>query len=319
MFNFPFAQRLEKAQNILIAGAGGGFDIFSGLPLYFNLREQGKSVILANYSFTMLDMFKGEMVSPTMMKVLPSTKGRAPFYFPEWYLTRWFKETYQQETPIYAFDRTGVQPLLKNYEQIIAEHQIDAIVLVDGGTDSLMKGDEDGLGTPKEDLSSITAVSLVNVPEKMLVCLGFGVDHYHGVSNDLTFSAIAEMTKIGAFLGSFSLLEQMPEVQAYRAAAQYVFNAMSEDDVSIVSSSILSALAGDYGDHHATKRTKNSRLWINPLMAIYWFFDLEGLAKRNLLVEELHDTQTDHHVRQNIMITRKFGMTHIKKRQPIPN
>jgi hypothetical protein len=29
----PFFHELEKAQNILIAGAGGGFDVFCGLPL----------------------------------------------------------------------------------------------------------------------------------------------------------------------------------------------------------------------------------------------------------------------------------------------
>ena len=30
---------LESAQTVLLAGAGGGFDIFSGLPLYFGLRK----------------------------------------------------------------------------------------------------------------------------------------------------------------------------------------------------------------------------------------------------------------------------------------
>lgn len=29
----PFFHELDKAKNILIAGAGGGFDVFSGLSL----------------------------------------------------------------------------------------------------------------------------------------------------------------------------------------------------------------------------------------------------------------------------------------------
>ena len=33
MLTIPFLVEVEKAENILIAGAGGGFDIFSGLPL----------------------------------------------------------------------------------------------------------------------------------------------------------------------------------------------------------------------------------------------------------------------------------------------
>ena len=43
---------LEESENILIAGAGGGFDIFCGLPLFFALEQAGKKVTLANYSFS---------------------------------------------------------------------------------------------------------------------------------------------------------------------------------------------------------------------------------------------------------------------------
>jgi hypothetical protein len=46
----PFFKEIEYAQSILLAGAGGGFDIFSGLPLYFGLRNLGKQVYLANRS-----------------------------------------------------------------------------------------------------------------------------------------------------------------------------------------------------------------------------------------------------------------------------
>ena len=37
--NIPILDQLADSQHILIAGAGGGFDVFSGLPLYFTLRE----------------------------------------------------------------------------------------------------------------------------------------------------------------------------------------------------------------------------------------------------------------------------------------
>ena len=38
---------LAPARKVLVAGCGGGYDILSGLPLYFALRRQGKSVYLA--------------------------------------------------------------------------------------------------------------------------------------------------------------------------------------------------------------------------------------------------------------------------------
>ena len=39
---------LNAAQNILIDGAGVGFDVFCGLPLYFWMKKLGKTVHLAN-------------------------------------------------------------------------------------------------------------------------------------------------------------------------------------------------------------------------------------------------------------------------------
>ena len=38
----------------------------------------------------------------------------------------------------------------KAYQTIVDQHKIDTIILVDGGTDSLMTGNESGLGTPTE-------------------------------------------------------------------------------------------------------------------------------------------------------------------------
>ena len=49
--NLPIMDQLAGSQNVLIAGMGGGFDVFIGLPLYFTLRSMGKQVHLANYSF----------------------------------------------------------------------------------------------------------------------------------------------------------------------------------------------------------------------------------------------------------------------------
>ena len=52
-----------------------------------------------------------------------------------------------------------MEPLREAYRALIAHHGIDAIVLVDGGTDILMRGDEAGLGTPEEDMLSLAAVA----------------------------------------------------------------------------------------------------------------------------------------------------------------
>ena len=105
-----------------------------------------------------------------------------------------------------------------------------SIILVDGGTDSLMRGDEESLGTPHEDFVNIAAVHsiqpLPNQPpiHKYLTCLGFGIDRFvqiylrfshrsfHGVNHALFLENVAQLIKDGAFLGTFSLLREMKEV-----------------------------------------------------------------------------------------------------------
>jgi hypothetical protein len=285
----PFFAELDEAKTILIAGAGGGFDIFSGLPLYFALRGAGKQVFLANLSFSHLEAATGRQLAPAALEVTADSRVMAG-YFPEYHLCRWFRSQ-SEEVPIYCFDRTGFQPLLEGYRAVVNHLQVDTVVLVDGGTDSLMRGDEAGLGTPEEDIVSIAAVDVLEVARKYLVCLGFGVDAFHGVCHAHALEAVAELTREGAFLGALSLTQEMPEVRRYMEAAEAVCAAMP-DCPSIVCASILSALEGHYGDHHRTGRTRGSTLWINPLMTMYWCFRLNPVACRILYLHEVKRTQT---------------------------
>ena len=64
-FRLPFFEELRRAQNVPIAGAGGGFDLFSGLPLAFNLHAAGKRVFLANLTFSNLPLESGRLMSRT--------------------------------------------------------------------------------------------------------------------------------------------------------------------------------------------------------------------------------------------------------------
>jgi hypothetical protein len=287
MLTLPFFDVLDRAERVLLAGAGGGFDIFSGLPLYFALRKAGKQVFLANLSFSALPP-GGERLAQALLTVTADTP-RPYDYFPEQFLAEWFRQA-GQEVSIHCFERTGVQPLIAGYRALAGHLSIDTVILVDGGTDSLMRGDEVSLGTPHEDAASIAAVYQLEVERKLLVCLGFGVDRYHGVCHADFLEAVAYLTRYGGYLGMFSLLEELPEVQQYRAATEAVSRAMPGSE-SIVSSSILSALAGHYGHYHATARTAGKSLWINPLMPVYWCFELAPVAERLLYRSDLTPPQ----------------------------
>lgn len=282
-------EKLRPAKRVLIAGIGGGYDVFCGLPLFFYLRECGKAVQLANLSFTNLYAVEGRKLAWAATEVTADSRGPSD-YFPEKYLCEWFRLR-GEDVSIQSFCRTGVLPLAEAYRAVTREYDIDTVLLVDGGMDSLMRGDEPDLGTPEEDIASIAAVDSLDVERRFLMCIGFGVDTYHRVSHGCVLENVAALAKEGAFLGAFSLLACTQEAHLYCEAAEFAFSRMPECP-SIVSSSILSAIAGEFGDYHATERTKGSTLWINPLMSMYWAFALEGVARQCTYLDDVRDTES---------------------------
>jgi hypothetical protein len=139
---------LDRAESVLIAGAGGGFDVFAGLPLALTLLLEQKRVHLANLSFSELHSLDHSVwLEPNVAVVTESTPGLAD-YFPERVLASWLASQNLPST-VYAFPLVGVQPLRTAYRALVDHLGVDAVVLVDGGTDILLCGDESDLGTPR--------------------------------------------------------------------------------------------------------------------------------------------------------------------------
>ncbi|MFF4037898.1 DUF1152 domain-containing protein [Streptomyces sp. NPDC001816] len=282
--------RLREARRILVAGAGGGFDVYAGLPLAFALRSAGAEVHLANLSFSDLyGLSLDSWVEEDVAAVRPDTPLRGD-YFPERALARWLEAQGMPDT-VYAFPRTGVEPLRAAYRALL-DHLggVDAVVLVDGGTDILMRGDEHGLGTPEEDMASLAAVAgLDEVPHRLVACLGFGVDAYHGVNHALFLENLAALDREGAFLGAFSLPRESQEGALYLDAVAHAQQS-HESHPSIVHGSVAAAVRGDFGDVRFTERTRDSELFVNPLMSLYFCVDLPALARANLYLDRLEGT-----------------------------
>ena len=286
--NLPILNQLSKCKNLLIAGMGGGFDVFCGLPIYFELKKHGINAHLANFSFSDIENVDfGIRLTKTLVGVT-SQAGRLFPYFPEFHLSNWFKEKRNEDVTIWCFHKTGAAPLTQNYK-FLAEHlSLDGILLVDGGVDSLVRGDEAEMGTAIEDLTSLYAVNqLSNINTRLIACIGFGAEqnltHAHILEN------MTSLTKEGGFLGSCSLTPQMESYQTYDEAVMFVQGNEFQDS-SVINSSIVSAVRGNYGDYHLTEKTKRSQLWISPLMSIYWFFDFDSVVKQNQLLPEIEGT-----------------------------
>ncbi|MEV3991326.1 DUF1152 domain-containing protein [Streptomyces sp. NPDC049837] len=289
----PLFARLESAERVLVAGAGGGFDIYAGLPLALSLRHQGKEVHLANLAFSAVEGLPlGSWLAPDVAVVTPESAPHQT-YFPERTLAEWLA-LHGYPSTVHAFARVGVQPLRAAYKALIEHYDIDAVVLVDGGTDILMRGDESGLGTPEEDLTSVAALAGLDVPERLIASIGFGVDAYHGVSHGLVLENIAALERDGAYLGAFSVSRTTREGALFVDAVAHA-QSRTPDFPSIVNGSIAAAVQGSFGDVRFTSRTRGSELFINPLMSIYFAFELAGVARRCLYLDRIEDT---HLIRQ---------------------
>jgi hypothetical protein len=102
---------------------------------------------------------------------------------------------------------------------------------------------------------------------------------------------VAELMQDGGYLGLFQLTKEMEEAKKYIDAVEFVNRQMPEME-SIVSNSVVSAVEGKYGNYHKTFRTAGSELWINPLMTIYWCFELRSIIKKNRYYELIKESNT---------------------------
>jgi hypothetical protein len=288
--NLPILDHLSHCKNLLIAGMGGGFDIFCGLPIYFELQDRGINIHLASLTHSSLKHLKGaRRLLPTLVGISATTDTHTP-YFPELHLMRWFKSQLEQDLNIWCFEKMGVRPLIKHYETLVDYLSLDGILLLDGGVDSLIRGDELEIGSPAEDVSSIAAVSrLDGIQTRLTACLGLGAELEITYSH--VFENIAFLSANGGFLGSCALTKEMPSYQFYEEAALFT-QAQPRQDTSVINSSIISAVRGHYDNYHLTEKTQGNKLWISPLMSLYWFFDLLAVAHQNMFLAQLMETQS---------------------------
>ena len=308
----PFLHRLDAANRVLIAGIGGGFDVYSGIPIATYLWERGRSVVFANLSFSTLWDCGGERIEANTWRIDANSKELP--YFPEKWLAEWLSRR-SIEAPIFAFSKTGVEPLSASYKTILAREPVDLVVLVDGGTDSLIFGDEPGLGTVVEDAVSIVAACLAAGDRTLLAALGFGIDHFHGVSHYSFLENVARMSRAGGNLGQISLVQGTRLADEFVDLVEYA-NQRQPRHRSIVCNSIASAIRGEFGDFQTTQRTDGTELFINSLMAQYWTFAAVKVVEHMAFTKTLAKTMT--FADASLAIDRHREQLTPRPRKPLP-
>ncbi len=139
------------------------------------------------------------------------------------------------------------------------------------------QGDEAKLGDPIEDAVSIGACSLITtVKHKLLVCVGLGCDRFMGVSDCSSLRAVAELTALGGFLGC-SFVDSC--VVFYRSLIEFINK--RQEFRSVIAASILASSVGDFGNNVIDNAP---RVFVWPLMSMFFVFDVTIVARRSLIV-----------------------------------
>jgi len=321
--NLPIFHLLENADNILISGAGGGFDIFAGLPLYFTLKDMGKTVHLANYSFT--DFALAKTLSDPVIEidsVLMSVTGPVKddfTYYPEGHLGEWLAEQ-GDNTPVWLIKSNGVPLIQKAFERLVTKLKIDALILVDGGVDSLMRGDEDNSGSLLEDTITLAAVENIDIPVKILACIGFGTEVEENLCHYTALENMANLVKVGGFYGSCALTPNMSAFQRYEKACRHAWEGGEKRHKSHISTRIIPAVHGEFGDYHMYEHDEHrfSRLFISPLMSLYWFFDAGVVADQSYLTDAIREKLTKEDAMMTVMRLMYKDRSKNRPRRQIP-
>lgn len=276
-----------SGNNILFLGIGGGFDIFAGLPLFFDLEPEAQqpNVVFANYSFTRfqeLPVDTYEKISDYTFKCnsQPSTEK---YYFAEGWMHDRLRKKWFYDNPVYAIKKTGVLPMIEAVNYIVKEHNIDMIVLLDGGIDSIMTGKESHPGTILEDFTSLIAL---NSPEfkdipKYIVCCGYGteteeqMDMIQGLKN--FHDKIIDVEYIGDGFANFDFYRDIYEYSAFNCGKY-----------SHIHNKILKAAAGVVGEIERD----NAKTVYTPFMQLWWLFDYDKVMEKNAYIDYLKNTKT---------------------------
>jgi hypothetical protein len=287
MLDLPVVDALRESASILLLGAGGGYDVLGSVPLFVVLRSQGKKVFLGGVSFSRLAGLPGatpDPQHPCLYPMRPESSTTAA-YCPEAWLARWLTAKQEYVEPVWAIAKTGVRPLRAALGYLATVLELDTVVLIDGGVDLILKGDETSIGTPSEDLASLQALQGVPGLRRFIMCLGFGAELRDGIAHAQVLERVAEIERAGGYLGAISLMRDSVAGRAYLDALAFLRAGQEHQRGSHIHQVVSSAMQGRFGHDGAD-------VWHSPLASLCWFFRFEPIADSHLFARHLEETDT---------------------------
>jgi hypothetical protein len=304
-------QIFNENKNILLLGIGGGYDIMGAIPFY--MASDDNNFVFANYNAGAKTLSKFDTQD------LPKETSQS---YVEYRLAQWLAPQGVSRY-VYAIPKTGVKTAASYIESIVRENDIQAMILVDGGVDSLMTGDEEGSGTWLDDTVMMAAATQVDkrMP-KVLACLGFGTELEEGLCHHHVLKNMADLLADEAFFGCCALLRDSWEFRQYVDACEFVWENQRKSHIHTKVISAVNGLFGAVNQYDGVDaqvlggdKCKN---FISPLMSIYWCFSPSCVLAKNKMAEILKDTNTSTDV---LMLYRQMIdklNVNKRKKEPIP-
>ena len=166
--------------------------------------ERGIAAEFASVSFTALESLAGARPDPEASGLYRVEAGAAvtSCYCPEAWLARWLADTQGHRQPVWGLSKAGVRPLREALRFLTRRLEIDLVVLVDGGIDLILRGDETSIGTPSEDLATLCATAGLDASPSPCASLRHRAPRGHTTSR---YSTHRGLQRLGAFLGAMTL------------------------------------------------------------------------------------------------------------------
>ena len=275
----------------ILAGCGGGYDVFGVIPLYMELKSKSKcsNILITSLSFTEKSLLENQKkgvtkITNNLYKVNASQIGNTMFeYFPEYYLSRHI------DCDVYCIlVNSTVGEIKSAYVSLIDNKKLNSFYLMDGGCDVLLSGRETELATPVEDMMHLKAVMDLQCYKKYVCAIGMPCDIGHGVI----------LTELEARLKELNPM--LLETKVWNLDDEYVkkyYNSVksSRPYCSIVQSLVCARLEGHKGFYtpdHLKKRIGESVVELNDLVVTFVKYEMNKLSDTILYLNGVEDSFT---------------------------
>jgi len=274
---------LVEGERFLIGGLGGGCDIGNALPTAFALALMGKEVFLCGVHRSGVGALReAELVEERgircLAKVSPASYWREAERLPEPIVAELLTSgQYGLRLPglrgesIFVISREeGVRQMAKAFAFLKDVLELDGVILVDGGGDSIVFGHEPALATAIGDAMTIAAFSNLEGAVQGVVALGADVE----IPLKVLLSNLKKLGERDAILGGLRP----------RGRARALFLRASSILLSRTRSNSLNVLYLSAKGLRSAIRVRGRRLEITPLQAYTFMIDPRSVAELSHVV-----------------------------------